>query len=695
MSTEDLEKYETEMELQLYREYRDIVRQFTYVVETERRFYLANSVDLQVREAGGEVYFELKLSDAWVWDMYRPARFVRNVRVLTFKDVNVEELDKPDLELPENPRLHLSRPAAQPSPGGPAPPSSGGARPGAVKARHRAMWASGDYPRMVETFLLPIGPRLVEASGIAPGARARRRRRHRQRVAPGRARGAQVTASDLTPELLGRRAPPGRGPGPRARVGTRRTRSTCRSRTAPSTSSCRRSGSCSRRTTRQPLTSWSACAVPAAARPAVLDAGGDARRAVPHDEALRAAAAARCAAAAAVGQRGAPDTRCSAAGWTFYDPAAGGPGDHGLRGPVRLRAALHGLLRARRSPRARTPPGTAARTSSTTPSTASATSGTGAPGSGPVREGVPARRRHPAVTLGAARQAPWTRRTRGTLGHGRAARRPRGSAGGSALERADWHAARSAFDGCPRAAETRPRRATGLAQALWFLGDVTEALALRERAFEDYVRRRPLRRRRASGRLGVAPAHDRRAYVGGAWLAGPLRSGALDGVPRVRRARLGRGRAGPPGAVRPGADRARHPGPRGRRRLRARATWRSSRVSLLGRATVSAGRRDEGLRLLEEAMAAATAGRVRNVHTLAEAYCNLIDGVHRARATGSAATEWCELVDDVRPHAPDRAAARRLPDRPCRCAGGQRSLGRGRDAPCESRWRRTRGTSRR
>ncbi len=109
MSTEDLEKYETEMELQLYREYRDIVRQFTYVVETERRFYLANSVDLQVREAGGEVYFELKLSDAWVWDMYRPARFVRNVRVLTFKDVNVEELDKPDLELPDTPRSSPSK----------------------------------------------------------------------------------------------------------------------------------------------------------------------------------------------------------------------------------------------------------------------------------------------------------------------------------------------------------------------------------------------------------------------------------------------------------------------------------------------------------------------------------------------------------------------------------------------------------
>ena len=100
MSAEDLEKYETDMELALYREYRDVVGLFSHVVETERRFYLANSVDLQVREAGGEVYFELKLSDAWVWDMYRPARFVKSVRVLTFKDFNVEKLEKPDLELP-------------------------------------------------------------------------------------------------------------------------------------------------------------------------------------------------------------------------------------------------------------------------------------------------------------------------------------------------------------------------------------------------------------------------------------------------------------------------------------------------------------------------------------------------------------------------------------------------------------------
>jgi hypothetical protein len=102
VSAEDLEEYETEMELSLYREYRDVVGQFTHVVETERRFYLANEVDVKVRSDGGEVFFDITMSDAWVWDVYRPARFVKNVRVVTFKDVNVEELEKPELELPKD-----------------------------------------------------------------------------------------------------------------------------------------------------------------------------------------------------------------------------------------------------------------------------------------------------------------------------------------------------------------------------------------------------------------------------------------------------------------------------------------------------------------------------------------------------------------------------------------------------------------
>jgi Protein of unknown function (DUF2469) len=97
VSAEDLERYETEIELQLYKEYRDVLPMFAYVVETERRFYLTNSVKMEVRNEQGRVYFELELSDAWVWDMYRPARFVANVRVVTFKDVNIEELAGKDL----------------------------------------------------------------------------------------------------------------------------------------------------------------------------------------------------------------------------------------------------------------------------------------------------------------------------------------------------------------------------------------------------------------------------------------------------------------------------------------------------------------------------------------------------------------------------------------------------------------------
>ncbi len=103
MSSEDLERYESEMELSLYREYRDVVRIFKYVVETERRFYLCNAVDVKVRTESGDAYFEVSMSDAWVWDIHRPARFAKNVKVLTFKDVNVEELQDSEVKIPNTP----------------------------------------------------------------------------------------------------------------------------------------------------------------------------------------------------------------------------------------------------------------------------------------------------------------------------------------------------------------------------------------------------------------------------------------------------------------------------------------------------------------------------------------------------------------------------------------------------------------
>ena len=84
----------------------------------------------------------------------------------------------------------------------------------ALKAKHRAMWGNGDYPLMVDTFLLPIGHRLAEGAGIAEGARVLDVAAGTGNASvPAAQRGARVTASDLTPDLLaaGSRRPDAQG----------------------------------------------------------------------------------------------------------------------------------------------------------------------------------------------------------------------------------------------------------------------------------------------------------------------------------------------------------------------------------------------------------------------------------------------------------------------------------------------------
>ena len=72
-----------------------------------------------------------------------------------------------------------------------------------LKARHRTMWANGDYAHMVETFLLPVGERLADAAGITPGARVLDVAAGTGNASiPAARKGARVTASDLTPHLL-------------------------------------------------------------------------------------------------------------------------------------------------------------------------------------------------------------------------------------------------------------------------------------------------------------------------------------------------------------------------------------------------------------------------------------------------------------------------------------------------------------
>ena len=84
----------------------------------------------------------------------------------------------------------------------------------ALKAKHRAIWASGSYDTIVHDFVAPLGPILVEAAGVKPSDRV-------LDVAAGTGSasipaaeiGARVVASDLTPELLeiGRRDAEARG----------------------------------------------------------------------------------------------------------------------------------------------------------------------------------------------------------------------------------------------------------------------------------------------------------------------------------------------------------------------------------------------------------------------------------------------------------------------------------------------------
>lgn len=78
----------------------------------------------------------------------------------------------------------------------------------ALKAKHRAMWALGDYPAVATQLIAELGPILVEACGIGPGDRVLDVAAGSGNVAiPAAAAGARVVASDLTPELfdVGRR----------------------------------------------------------------------------------------------------------------------------------------------------------------------------------------------------------------------------------------------------------------------------------------------------------------------------------------------------------------------------------------------------------------------------------------------------------------------------------------------------------
>lgn len=184
---------------------------------------------------------------------------------------------------------------------------------GDVKAKHRAMWALGDYPAVATDVIPSLGPVFVKATGIAAGD-------HVLDVAagsgnaslPAAENGAHVVASDLTPELLdsGREQAKARG------LTVQWGEADCeqlpfRSVAFDAVISCvgvlvaprhqKSAGSC--------------CASARGPdRPAELDTDGVHRADVRGDEALGPTAASRCATATAVGQMSSTYASCSVIG---------------------------------------------------------------------------------------------------------------------------------------------------------------------------------------------------------------------------------------------------------------------------------------------------------------------------------------------------------------------------------------------
>src|SRR5262245_20239204 len=73
----------------------------------------------------------------------------------------------------------------------------------ALKAKHRAMWASGNYAVMAAELIPRLGATLVDAAKVSAGDRVLDVAAGTGNAAiPAALAGARVTATDLAPELL-------------------------------------------------------------------------------------------------------------------------------------------------------------------------------------------------------------------------------------------------------------------------------------------------------------------------------------------------------------------------------------------------------------------------------------------------------------------------------------------------------------
>lgn len=89
---DELDMHEAQLRLKLYDEYREVVKIFSYYVETELRAYLSKEVTVEPQNGPGGLFFKVTLSDVWIYEAERTNRFVPEVTVYSVNDVHVQRL---------------------------------------------------------------------------------------------------------------------------------------------------------------------------------------------------------------------------------------------------------------------------------------------------------------------------------------------------------------------------------------------------------------------------------------------------------------------------------------------------------------------------------------------------------------------------------------------------------------------------
>jgi DNA-binding CsgD family transcriptional regulator/tetratricopeptide (TPR) repeat protein len=215
--------------------------------------------------------------------------------------------------------------------------------------------------------------------------------------------------------------------------------------------------------------------------------------------------------------------------------------------------------------------------------------------------------------------------------------------GAQALDRGDWEAARRSFEAALARGEC-PIARDGLGQALWWLGEAEASLEHRERAYAELARRED---KIGAARIALWISHEYGAAYGNVpaivgWLARAER--LLEGAPPcVEHGWLLVARG-----FNMVADAAEAEGVAGRAlALAIEHADRDLEVSALaqiGRARLWQGHTQDAFVRLDEAMAAATGGEVRDPRAIAMTCCVMISACERAMSV-ERAIQWCQVTD--------------------------------------------------